>query len=383
MLEGRDILFLSGIRWEFGRQRHQHLAALFARRNRVLFVEMALSPANLLKEPSLTRIHWKNWKKGLREIRPGLFRYTAPPVLPLGRSFFTINRFNQVLIRSGVKRTMKRLGFEKPLVWISDPYFSAFSGRKDGALTIFDWIHDDPGSPASRIARVYRRLLEETLAGADLIFTPTRAIAEREGENDPRYRYLPHGVDWNTFSRPPEEIPKELKVNPGPIIGFSGTVGPTLNFDLIGGLAEARPEWSFVFLGEIRRDPGVLRKTPNIVFLGPREYRELPRYLNGFQAGIIPYRIGPETSTVHPVKTYEYLAAGLPVVSTPLPELDHLGEMIETAAGTEEFIAALDRVLREDNPEKRQARREFARKNSWEKRMGSIEKTINAALESL
>jgi len=376
MIENRDILFLSGIRWEFSWQRQQQFTSLLALRNRVLFVEMSLSPANLIKEWKTTLRHWGNWKEGVREIRNNLLVVSGPPILPLGRSFIALNRFNQGLIFAAVRRIMRKLHFDKPLVWISDPYLSGFSRDFGQELTIFDWIHDDPGKPESRIGRIYQRLLEKTLGGSDLIFTPSRTIFERRGKNDRRYHYLPHGADWKKFSHLPEGIPEELKDIPGPLIGFSGTVGPALDFDLIGEMARVRRDWSFVFLGTIRRDPGEIRKCSNIFFLGPRDPLNLPRYLAAFRAGIIPYRTGLEHCTVHPVKTYEYLAAGIPVVSTSLPELAHLEGMIEMANGKEEFIAALERVLREDDPRKRGERRKFARDNSWEARFSQMERII-------
>jgi glycosyltransferase involved in cell wall biosynthesis len=376
MLKNQDIVFLSGIRWDFSHQRHQELATLFACFNRVFFVEMALSPANLLKEAGTTISHWKDWIRGIRKIQPNLLLYTAPPILPLGRSFFSINMLNQHFIYRSVNKAMRRVGMKKPIFWISDPYFSFFSRRHGQILTIYDWIHDNPARRESKIDQTYRKLEKEVLGNTDIIFTPSRLIYDRHGKSDPCFHLVPHGVDYDLFNGSGGKPPEEMEQFPSPVIGFIGTIGSTVDIDLLETLAGERKNWSFVFIGDVRRDVGKLRSYPNIHFLGSRSEPELPRYLRCFSAGIIPYVVSPATRTVHPVKTYEYLAAGIPVVSTRLPELEPLRGMIELADGGDEFISGIDKVLREDTPKLHQKRSLFARENSWESRMQTIERII-------
>ena len=382
MIKGKDILFLSGIRWDFSHQRHQELAALFARFNRVLFVEMALSPANFLKDSKATITHWRDWWKGSREIQSNLFCYTAPPVLPLGRSCATINSLNQRIIYHGVKNAMDLIGMRSPLLWISDPYFSFFSRNHGQIITIYDWIHDNPVSSGSKIDRTYRKLEKEFLGNADIIFTPSRVIYNRYGKNDPRFHLIPHGVNHELFSTGRREVPADLEKIPPPLIGFIGTIGTTVDIGLLEKLVRRKKAWSFIFIGDVKREVKTLSSAPNVYFPGPKNRQELPQYLSSFDAGIIPYRVSPETGTVHPVKTYEYLAAGIPVVSTNLPELETLRGMIELADGDEAFISCLDKVLKKDTPEEHRERTRFARENSWESRIGEIEKIILKALLS-
>jgi len=382
MLENQDILFLSGIRWKFSRQRHQFLATLFSRRNRVLFVEMALSPAHLLKEGRSTAAHWRNWQKGVRIIQPNLFLYTAPPILPFGRSFSAVNNLNQRFICRGAKKAMKLIGMKRPVFWISDPYFSSFVREQGQRLTIFDWIHDDPGGTESRIGRVYRSLRAEIIRRSDIIFTPSRIIYERHGRNDPRFYLVPHGVDLDSFfpRESPSSIPADLETVPLPRIGFSGTIGPAVDRELLNSLAGKLPGYSFVIIGPVQGNVDTLKRRPNVYFLGSRDRKDLPRYLEHLSAGIIPYTISRRTETVHPVKTYEYLAAGLPVVSTNLPELRDLTGTIELADSPDDFLRRLERVLKEDSPEKRAQRQIFARENSWKSRMKKIERIIEEAM---
>ncbi|MCX6348008.1 MAG: glycosyltransferase [Candidatus Aureabacteria bacterium] len=371
------VLFLSGIRWDFARQRHQHLAEGFARRHPVLFVEMGLSPTHLLRPVKGTVSHWRNWMRGRQEAGKNLWIYTAPPALPFARRVLGIQRINLRFMYQGVGRALAALNMDRPLVWVSDPYFGAIPPEMRRGLVVFDWIHAGGEEEESRRGRVYRALLASVRDQADLIFTPSRLVMERYGAGDRRFHYLPHGVseEW-LQAAPGSPPPPEIASLPRPIIGFSGTVGPVLDAGLLGALARLRPDWSFVLIGEIRLFPGVLPSAPNIIYLGPRPPRELPRYLGAFSAGIIPYRVCPETETVHPVKTYEYLAAGLPVVSTPLPEIRHLAGTVDFAASAEDFIRSLEDLIAGDTPEKKEARRHFARDNSWAKRVEEIERII-------
>jgi len=378
MAEGLDILFLSGVRWEFSFQRHQQIAQFLARRNRVLFMEIGLSPANLLKEPAVTVNHWKNWRRGIREIRPNLFRHAAPPLFPLNRRVLAVNRINQGIIFRSARRAWKKLGMASPLFWISDPYFSLFARDHGQPLTVFDWIHDDAGAAETRLYRVYRRLREETLRGADIVFTPSRVIYDRHGREDPRFHLVPHGVDFQPAT--PGPGPEDISGIPSPIIGFVGTIGEAVDLRLLESLADKRKDWSFVLIGEVRKSVGNLRGRSNVHFLGQKKREDLPRYLSSFSAGMIPYRINSATETVHPVKTYEYLAAGIAVVSTRLPELLPLEGVIHLERDAEGFLQALDEVLGADSPEGKTIRMDFARKNTWKKRVGEIERIISGAL---
>jgi glycosyltransferase involved in cell wall biosynthesis len=373
------ILFLSGIRWDFARQRHQHLAEGFARRHPVLFVEMGLSPAHLGRRGGGTVAHWRNWERGIRAEGENLRIYTAPPALPFARRFLGIQRANLRLMYRGVGRALAALKMPRPLIWVSDPYFGAIPPGLGRRMVIFDWIHSGGEEEASRRGRVYRALIASVRDQADLIFTPSRLVRERHGSGDGRFHYLPHGVSEEWFhSAPVPPPPDEIASLPRPVIGFSGTIGPALDAGLLGNLARLRPGWSFVLVGEKRI--GVCPLAPNIYYLGPRPPRELPNHLQSFSAGIIPYRVCPETETVHPVKTYEYLAAGLPVVSTPLPEIRHLRELVGFASSAEDFIRRLEESIAGDTPEKKAARRRFARESTWAKRVEEIERIIASAV---
>jgi glycosyltransferase involved in cell wall biosynthesis len=158
---------------------------------------------------------------------------------------------------------------------------------------------------------------------------------------------------------------------------FTGAVVATkLDLDLIGALARARPDWTLALVGPVgpgdpRTDVSALAPLPNVHLLGARPYAALPEVLRAADAGIVPYAINELTRSVFPMKVYEYLAAGLPVVSTPLPALDGVAG-VATAADGPAMAAALERALAEDGPEARRARSNAVRDRSWEARLEEI-----------
>ncbi len=158
---------------------------------------------------------------------------------------------------------------------------------------------------------------------------------------------------------------------------FTGAiVAKKLDVSLLAELARARPAWSFALVGPVGAgDPGTdvsaLRREPNIHLLGPRPYERLPAVLRAADAGLIPYARNALTESVFPMKVYEYLAAGLPVVATPLPALAEVGE-VATAPDAEGLARALERALAADSPERRAARSRAAAAHSWERRLQEI-----------
>jgi glycosyltransferase involved in cell wall biosynthesis len=162
---------------------------------------------------------------------------------------------------------------------------------------------------------------------------------------------------------------------------FHGAVTATkLDLELIAGLARLRPEWSIVLVGPVgagdpATDVSALEREPNVRLLGGRRHDELPTVLRGASAGLIPYAVNPLTRSVFPMKVYEYLAAGLPVVSTRLPALEGVGE-IAFATDADGFAEALDRELANDGPERRRERSRAAEGHSWESRITEIEAAL-------
>ncbi len=168
---------------------------------------------------------------------------------------------------------------------------------------------------------------------------------------------------------------------PEPRLVFIGAITATkLDLELLSELARIRPEWTLalvgpVGLGDPSTDIGDLTALPNVHVLGPRRHTELPAVLRGAAVGLIPYRRSQLTASIFPMKVYEYLAAGLPVVSTPLPALDDVTE-IALAANAEEMVARIEEALQRDGDESRADRSRAAVDHSWEARLGEIDEAL-------
>jgi len=192
----------------------------------------------------------------------------------------------------------------------------------------------------------------------------------------------PNVADTELFARaltpsPPARIDPAIAALPEPRIVFTGAiVSIKLDIPLLVQLARLRPAWSFALVGPVGpgdplTDVSALAAEPNIHLLGRRAYAELPDVLRGAAAGLIPYARNELTQSIFPMKVYEYLAAGLPVIATPLPALAGVDGVL-SAPDAEGFAALLDRELASDSPERRAERSRAAAANSWERRLQEI-----------
>ena len=177
---------------------------------------------------------------------------------------------------------------------------------------------------------------------------------------------LPQGVNFDHFATP-QPVPPELAGLPKPVIGFAGGVSECCDIELIRAIATANGSGSVVLVGPVSIDVSGL-ELPNVHVLGSRPYARLPAYVQAFDVGIIPYVLNEWTKSVDPLKLLEYVAAGVPVVSTPIPEVLKYASAIELAAEPDAFARAAMRAAATDSPELRNARQRVARENTWERR---------------
>lgn len=178
--------------------------------------------------------------------------------------------------------------------------------------------------------------------------TTSHALQEAKAPLNPNTILVTHGVDYEHFSKAVTEdlaVPEDIKDIPHPILGFFGLIRDWVDLDLLAEVCRLRPDWHVVLIGDSTVNLAPYRGIPNMHFLGRRPYADLPAYCKAFDVGLIPFRMNELTKAVNPIKLKEYLAAGLPVVSTPLPEVrlyDHLVEVVEDARA---FAASVESCL--------------------------------------
>lgn len=384
-LQGRDIVCVGFADWDTELWTNQHhLMSRLARDNRVLFVESLGLRAPTLAGRDLTRIA-RRLRRGLGPPRSadGL-HVLSPLVVPLHR-FAAVRALNRRLLPWLVRRAARRLGFERPILWGYVPQAEALTEALDPQLVVYHCVDDIAAQPGIDAAS-FRAAEERFTRRADVVLASAPALAERLRAISPHVLDAPNVADTAAFATALEPGPVDAALDalPRPRIVFTGAVVTTkLDLPLIVALARARPQWSIALVGPVgpgdpHADVSALEAEPNVHLLGGRTREQLPAVLRGADAGIIPYARNPLTASIFPMKVYEYLAAGLPVVSTPLPALADV-EAIETAADAAAMVQALDAALAADGPERRAARSRAAAGHSWEARLAQIATAVDAA----
>jgi glycosyltransferase involved in cell wall biosynthesis len=382
-LAGRDIVCIGSADWATELPINQHqLMGRLAAGNNVLFVESLGLRKPQLAGRDLSRL-WRRLKRGLRGARPapeGL-HVLSPLVLPL-HSKEAVRKLNRWLLRRQVKRAARKLGMRQPILWAYVPQAEAVIDVLDPTLIVYHCV-DDVAAQKGVDASSYREAEERFARRADLVLASAPALAERMRTLSNHVLYAPNVADTGTFATAlePGPVDPDIDALPHPRLVFQGAIVATkLDVKLLAEVAALRPEWSIVLVGprgagDPTGDLSPLDKAPNIHMIGPRPADDLPQVLRGADIGLIPYAINDLTHSVFPMKVYEYLAAGLPVLATSLPALDGV-EAIETVGSAEELVAAAERELGADSPRTRRQRSEAAASHSWEARIEEIEQAL-------
>lgn len=389
MLHDRDIICISSIDWDFIWQGHQQImSALAAQGNRVLFIENTGVRRPGLREVKRLRHRLARWWKstrGFRQERENLYVF-SPLLLPLPY-FRPAVWLNSLLLLRSLRRWMRVVGFGRPVIWsfLPTPLTRTLVQRLDPALVIYYCVSDLPSS--SHQARKIKSTEEKVFLESDLVFAFAEKLAERARRYSERVYLFPGGVDFDAFDevrRTDEGPPADLAELPRPRVGYLGGLHQWVDQDLVSSAARRLPEATFVLVGPVQGDVERLRGCPNVRFLGARSHADVPRYLKGFDVGIVPYRLTEYTAHVYPSKLNEYLSMGLPVVATDLPEIrrfnaDH-GNVVTVARTSEEFAEGIRSALMPTGDGEVDRRIAVARENSWDGRLTQMSALIEDAL---
>ncbi len=218
---------------------------------------------------------------------------------------------------------------------------------------------------------------ERKLAGeADVLVVTSRELHDRHAATGVKSTLIPNAADFHFFHDAPAGPP--IADAPKPIVGYYGAIADWFDLELMTQVARMRPQYSFVFIGQVHMlDVSALKSLPNTRLLGEKHYQELPTFLSQFDVCIVALlRMNRLTKAVDPVKVYEYLSQGKPVVSVPLPELAPLSELLYFAANATEFASQIDRALNEQNEALSPKRIEFASQNTWSTRFEILDREI-------
>ncbi len=295
-----------------------------------------------------------------------------PRVLPW-HHWHTVAAYNRRTLLRLIRGALDQLNTSAPPMLVTgSPPSTVVVGRIGEVASVYfcmdDFLHL-AGVTNEMLGPLERRLLRRVDAVVATAESLTRSKVPRTGAA----HYLPQGVNFEHFATT-RSVPEELAHLPRPIIGFAGGVSACCDFSLIRKIADANPSASVVFVGPIAVEDTAVLDRPNIHLLGPRPYRDLPAYVQAFDVGLIPYLLNEWTLAVDPLKLLEYLAAGIPVVSTEIPEVLKYRDAIAVADSEDAFISAISRAL---NPNggaaaARQSRQGIAQQHSWRHRADAL-----------
>lgn len=352
-----DIVVLATADWDHPLWTNkQHVAlALHAEGHRVLYVESLGLRSAQSTGRDLKRILRRLWK-GLRpprRIQPGLWVW-SPLVLPGGSQGLSLS-VNRISLRCGLWFALRMIGFSRPWLWTYNPLTARFlnlEGFRPQIYHAVDALQEQPCMPREVIETEERRLC----ALVDQVFVTSPELERQLRPYSKHIRFDPNVADQSHFAQamtlPTSEIPSDLAAISGPRIGFMGAVSSyKLDFGLIVSVARHHPSWNFVFVGPVGEgepytDIALLESAPNIHLLGMRPYAQLPAYCSGFDCAWLPLRLNPYTQSMFPMKFFEYLGAGLPVVATAIDALKPYSCAAELCpSDADHFDLALQRCL--------------------------------------
>lgn len=381
-LHGRDLVVFSND-WNGDPLSKTHIMRILARDNRVLWVNSIGNRAPKANAHDLQRIWGKlaSFTEGIKEVEPNLF-VLAPLALPFYGSE-VVRTTNRTLLRLQVKRAMKQLGFTRPISWSFLPASAPVSGTLGEELVIYHCVDEFSAfsdTNGQHIAELEDRLLKR----ADLVITSAERLRDNKIRVNPQTVLVRHGVDYRHFVKACDEktqIPADIASLPRPVMGFFGLVADWVDQEALIATARAHPEGSLVILGKVAPDcdASALEAEPNVHLLGRKRYEDLPGYCKAFDVALMPFTVNELTLNANPLKVREYLAAGLPVVSTDIPEVRQLG-LCKIASNTEQFVCQVDECLR-GGPGPQRERAETIFKESWEARVEEIRGHVGQALQ--
>jgi glycosyltransferase involved in cell wall biosynthesis len=365
--------------WHEDPTSNHHVLRELAKTRRVLWLNsLATRAPSLASGRDLGKIRRKlgEFARGPKNVEHDLWVFT-PLVIPLPGSA-AARAINRQILRATIRGLRLRLGIRDFELWTFLPNTADYIGTLGESLAVYYCV--DEWSMFSYLDRAQtvtaeRRVLERV----DAVFAINHALADAKRAVNRATFVSPHGVDHAQFARaldPALAVPADLAALPGPRIGFYGTLRDWVDFPLIAQLARARPQWSIALIGQALGDLSALHGLANVHLLGQKRHDELPAYCKGFDVGMIPYRIDERMTFVNPLKLREYLSAGVPVVSTPVPEVVRYAHMCRIAATPEAFIAAIDAALAEASPAARRARSDAMTQETWSARVAEVSRTI-------
>ena len=385
-----DILCFSSTDWDGVWGSRQQVMLRFARRgHRVLFIERPIGLEHFWRYPAFRRRKLGRWREGIRPVADNVWIVSLPLLLP-GKYYSPfINRLNQKITQVSSHRFLRQLAFSDLILWLYNPEQGDLIGQFQERLSVYHCIDEWTANTTGRKRRIIAGLEKELLHKVDLVFANSPPTFANKRRHNPQAYRIPSGADVSHFSQATNAALIEhpaIASLARPRIGYSGHINERLDYAILDSLARQRPDWTLVFVGDTypwtMSAPSLqqLNARPNVRFLGKRPFSEMPALLKGMDVCLLPYAADERGHFRSPLKLYEYLAAGKPVVSTPHPEAAEFATVVYQAALPNLFVSAVAQALADDDVEKQRHRQHLAQQHSWDRRVDEMERIMRTVM---
>lgn len=345
-----------------------------------------IPPASVLqyiKEPTFNKRGLINFFSPPIKLSSNLAVFAFPPIIPASRfESGYIRTFNTKRFLHRIRRfyyPLVRKRNKKVVAIVVTPYWFDIINELDFSLICYDCIDDVKVFCKEKHLSYFISLQRKLIDKSDLIIISAQKLKDDIFAINPQkpITYIPNGVDFDFFleHKNDTQITDSLKSFKRPIIGFVGAIFNWIDIALIKKTAETFSDCSVVLVGPVQDVK--IPTLPNLYYLGVKPFSSIPATINAFDVCLIPFVAGEVSEKVDPIKVYEYLALGKPVVAINLPELKRMESLIYLAENKDDFINAIRKALNENSPELRAVRIKFAQENSWEQRVKKLIETIS------
>ncbi|MCK4257686.1 MAG: glycosyltransferase [Halanaerobiales bacterium] len=358
--ESKDIVVFGVIPWNYRYQRPQQLCSRLSKIGyKILYISNMCHPGGKLEK-----------------IDEKIYSFS-----PDGRGivyYHLSNLMSSHKIISSIYTVLKKLNIENPILLLEVPYWQTILSNFNRHYLIYDCMDAyEDFSDLKRFCPDLSRREEDLAKNADLIFASSKLLEQKMKKYNKNTILIPNGVESEHFKPQKKlEIPKDIINIPKPIIGYYGAIAEWFDLELIEYAAKRLNNYSFVLIGQHTVDIDSLSQNKNIYFLGEKPYQELPKYIQYFDIAIIPFKMTQLTLATNPVKVYEYLASGKPIVSVDLPEISQFSDVVNIAKSYDEFVFLLEKVLKHDSWREKNKRKKAIVGEDWNDRVSEMIKQM-------
>jgi len=380
-----NIICISGVLYDYKLwNNRQHIMTRMANRgNRVIYVE---PPKSILLQalklifgvsPEQNTGKWFRRLFGSEERQKNLFIFSLIKFLPTKYRFS--RHLNYLLNLLWLKREIRKKNMDDAVLWIYTPEAVTLAGRIGESLIVYDCVDEYTAQPYySKNFNGIDKNEIELLRKSDIVFSSAKNLAKKKKKYNTNTYFIPNAGDYEHFIKATHEetkIPDDIAKIPHPCLGFVGAMDNyKLDIKLVLYLAVERPDWSIVLIGQVgvsenSLDLSSIKDCGNIYMFGSKKYNDLPAYIKNFDVCLIPYRFNEYTKNCFPIKFFEYLATGKPVVVSGLPELEEYKNIVGIAHNYEEFLELIKHALKNGDELQKKERLSLARNNTWDSKV--------------